>query len=140
MALTLYPNDGANSFITVAEADDYIAWSPLKSHWEALANEDKEIYLAVAYDRIDALPITLPSTISDCIKKSQALTALQDVVFGISTDTSKDGDIQSATVGTVSVVYRNSKPINVFPDFAVTCLNKYGAGIGSFGSIRLARG
>lgn len=54
---------GVDTYITVAEADqyvqeNYISSDPLRVQWEAMSENDKEVYLRKAFKQINSLPFT----------------------------------------------------------------------------------
>lgn len=134
MALTLviYPATDYNSFVTLAEADAIIESDVNYPTWAAETDDEvKKRYLITAFRNIVALNgLTLPATAEDCLKESQSLMAVHDIVNGISTASGTPGQIESAKVGPVEVKYTDGSPasdIGVFPAVVYKCLESYGA-------------
>jgi len=113
--LTIYPNNGWDSFVTVADADDFISTLTITSaSWLALVESDKEIYLRIATDTIlfgidlDTYPLEDP--ITECLPQATALIAHHDVINGISANAAEvnTGEVKSQKVGTLKVEYFES--------------------------------
>ena len=55
--------EGVDTYITIAEANDYVnkyflTTDPLRVQWDALPENDKEVYLRRSFDQINQLPFT----------------------------------------------------------------------------------
>ncbi len=138
--LILYPAMNADSFVTVLEADDYIATLTLHStEWMALSVADKEIYLRIAYRLINAgidYTVTpLPAVLPTCLYQAQALIALHDLTNGISANASgasSSGVIKKQKVASLEVEYFEPKDglasttTNPIPTSVRTCLSGLG--------------
>jgi len=107
MALTIYPDPAADSFVTVQQADLYISLLTMNSpEWTALAPDDKERLLRIAYrDIIDHTdPTKYPNPLPVCVSESQALMAVHDTVNNLSsgvTSTNTTGAIKKQKVGSI---------------------------------------
>jgi len=157
MALIIYPSDGADSFISLADATTVITENSLQaSQWTALTDANKEIYLRIAYTNItNAIsydledlngfldPLTYDAEYS-CLPKSQAIMAINDIVYQISAEINPStGLISKEKVGDLEVTYfhgantsskqLSSKNKNPFPSSVVKCLTAYGATISTSG-------
>ncbi len=155
--LTLYPNIGADSFISLDDATIIITANSLQSsQWIALTDANKEVYLRIAYTNIvnnisyditniDGYldPLTYIA-LDSCLPKSQAMMAIHDVVYQISSEINPNtGLISKEKVGDLEVTYvhgantsskqLSSKNKNMFPQSVVKCLTSYGANISSNG-------
>jgi len=135
MALVLYPDPNADSFVTVAEADDYISRLTLDfAQWDSLIEEDKERYLRIAYrDIIDNTdPDTYPDLLPECVGESQSLMASNDLIIGISSGTysAQSNLIKRNKVGSIEQEfysgYKLIKEPTRVPDQASTCLEELG--------------
>ena len=132
MALIIYPADGADSFVTVAEADSYIQTLTLNyDQWSILSESDKEIYLRIAYRFIieNTDSDLYPDPIPDCVGESQSLMAVHDLVNGLSsgTESAETGAIKKNKVGSIEqefydVKTQTSSYISRVPDNAQACL------------------
>ena len=163
--LTLYPAVGADSFISLADATTIITANSLQSsQWTALTDANKEVYLRIAYTNIvnnisyDTTslsgyldPLTYVA-LDSCLPKSQAMMAVHDVVYQISSEINPNtGLISKEKVGDLEVTYvhgantsskqLSSKNKNPFPSSVVKCLTTYGATIlsGGFTQSKLER-
>jgi len=152
MALIIYPTVGYDSYVSVVEADAII--SDLTMHstsWEALSTEDRERYLRIAMrtmeDGIDQTVNPLPlvgESLYSCMKESQALIALQDVVNNISAGgvTQTTGAVKKEKAGAVEVQYydvsggsSSSAPYPI-PKIAFSCLSAMGFTFPSTGGFK----
>jgi len=134
MALIIYPDPNADSFVTVAQADLYISMLTMNSvEWKALTPENQEILLRIAYrDIIDHTdPTTYPVPLPICVSEAQALMASHDNVNSISSGiatTSVTGAVKSQKVGSIAVSYYDSKTTSAarsvrrVPSSAYKCL------------------
>ena len=134
MALIIYPDPLADSFVSVAQAGLYISMLTMNgAEWAALPVTDQEILLRIAYnDIIDHTdPTTYPNPLPICVGESQALMSSHDNVNSISSGiaaTSVTGGIKSQRVGSIAVSYYDSKTtsatrsIRRVPNSAYKCL------------------
>lgn len=148
MALVIYPTTDYDSFVSIADANTIIEEYSLHNDlWSALSDAEKEVYLRVGTDRIFSVISTddtdeayLDSTVYDattsCLPKSNALMAIHDVVYGLSTSINPNkGLITKEKVGDLEVNYfqgysKNPKSgivTNPFPNIVKSCLETYGA-------------
>jgi hypothetical protein len=143
--LILYPNPGANTFVSLIDADSLAEQFLWYNTWSTLVDDEKSRYLIQAYRRILALPgISLPVAPEECINSAQVEIALWDNYNKISVTSSSTGEIKSAKVGPISVTYDVEGPTKVdveeIPDNAMWCLSSsYGANISSGVNINLER-
>jgi len=160
MALTIYPALGADSFISLADATTTITANSLQSsQWIALTDANKEVYLRIAYINIvnnisydiTSLsgyldPLTYVALYS-CLPKSQAMMAIHDVVYQISSEINPNtGLISKEKVGDLEVTYvhgantsskqLSSKNKYIFPSSIIKCITSYGAKISSNGFLQ----
>ena len=135
MALIIYPDQGADSFVTVSEADAYIALLTLDSvEWDALPTETREVYLRIAYrDIIDHTDsTTYPDPIPECVGESQSLMAVHDLVNNLSSgvEAAVTGAIKKNKVGSIEQEFYDttvtSKTTSRVPEGAETCLYELG--------------
>lgn len=111
MALVIFPTTNYNSFVSVADATDYITQYTLQyDAWNALDLIQQEALLRIAAMDLlnnsdsELFPI---DPIDDCIPMAQALMASQDATFGFS---SKDiekvtGALKREKVSVIEVEY-----------------------------------
>ena len=115
MALIIYPDPLADSFVTVPQADLYISMLTMNSgDWTALTPTDKEILLRIAYrDIIDhTVPAKYPKPLPICVAEAQALMAVHDTVNSISSGvaaTTVQGAIKKQKVGSVEQQFYDTK-------------------------------
>ena len=138
MALIIYPTADYDSFITVADATTAIGELTLHStQWTALTNAEKEVYLRIAFrnidDHVDQDDYPYPDPMTDCVGTSQALMAVQDVVYGFSasTSTAEVGSVKKEKVASLEIEYYDSKSntmkyAQIVPDMAKPCLETLG--------------
>lgn len=121
---------GDHSYITLVEAEAYLAEEINTTAWNALTDTEKENYLIVAYQYMQMLDMTLPDPVPDCVKQSQAIMANTDVNGGISMQTgTSEGQIKSVTADVVNVTYQDytAKTASRYDARVKTCLSAYGA-------------
>ena len=115
MALIIFPDPAADSFVTVAQADLYIQMLTMNSaQWMLVAPDDKERLLRIAYrDIIDHTdPKTYPNPLPVCVGESQALMAVHDTVNSLSTGVAKttvSGALKQSKVGSISQSFYDTK-------------------------------
>ena len=136
MALTLYPDPNADSFIDLTTASETIAKLTLHSaEWEALAPETQEVYLRTSYFYIvgNSDESLMPDPMYDCVLDAQAVMAARDLVAGITegeTSTSNTGAIKRQKAGSVEREFYdsniNSKTVSRVPSAYNTCLEQIG--------------
>ena len=138
MALIIYPTDSYDSFISVADATTVIDTLTLFStEWGAITDTEKEIYLRIAMrrivDGIDQDENPLPDPLPDCAGEAQALMAVQDVVYGISANTTTEstGSIKKQKVASLEIEYydttsQTTKMVSIIPAMARPCLEELG--------------
>ena len=135
MALVIYPTDDSDSFVTVADANDYISSLTLNSSdWSLLSDDDKERYLRIAYrDIIDHTdPATYADPLPECVGESQALMAVHDLVNNLSSGvvSAPTGPIRKNKVGSIEQEFFHTNErvgdINRVPDGAKACLSELG--------------
>lgn len=136
MAITIYPTTDYDSFVSVAEANTFISqYTLFTTQWSALTDEQKEVYLRIATQRIlNVVDGTLLEE-DTCLKSSCAVMAVRDLVFNISAGVNENkGLITKEKVGDVEVNYYqgNSSKVsslnkNPFSTEVKKCLAKYGA-------------
>lgn len=134
MALIIYPDPNADSFVTVAQADAYISALTLDSaQWDALSIEDRERYLRIAYRNIidNTDPTTYPDPLPSCVGESQSLMASNDMVNGLSSgaNQSTTGSIKRNKVGSIEQEFYDTNKVssvNIVPPTAQSCLSDLG--------------
>jgi hypothetical protein len=134
MALIIYPNDGYDSFISLADADALIASRyPLASKWVELTDSEREVYLRLHCNTILTTidKALLPET-AGCLAKANGIMAYNDVIYDISITVDRNnGLITKEKVGDVEVNYQqyrsNLSKKSVFNVEVKQCLGKYGA-------------
>ena len=115
MALIIYPDPAADSFVTLPQAELYISMLTMNSaDWVALTPEDQERLLRIAYrdirDHTD--PKTYPKPLPICVSEAQALMAVHDTVNSISSgiaSTTVQGAIKKQKVGSVEQQFYDTK-------------------------------
>ena len=133
MALIVYPDPNADSFVTVQQADLYISTLTLNGNdWNALDTETKEVYLRIAYRNIidNTDPTTYPDPLPVCVGEAQSLMAVHDLVNGLSegTVTAEKGAIRSQKVGSIEQSFYDVKgyiengTVSRLPEAAKPCL------------------
>lgn len=133
---------GTNSYITLVEAESYLAEEINTVAWNALDDTTKENYLIVAYNYIQTLGMTVPDPTPDCVKQSQARMANIDVNNGISMSLStSEGDIKKVVADVVSVEYvdNTAKSASRYDALIKGCFKEYGATFSSNNAPRLVR-
>ena len=136
MALILYPTADYDSFITVADATTVIQGYTLHgSVWSALSVAEQEVYLRIAarniIDHVDQELTPFPDEMPVCVGDAQALMAIQDVVYGFSTETTAEefGSIKKEKVASLETEYYDtnaSKTAQRVPSMAQPCLEDIG--------------
>ncbi len=134
MSLILYPDPAADSFVSVVEADGYIALYTLNSaEWIALPVDTKEQLMRIAYrDIIDHTdPTTYPTPLPVCVGEAQALMASHDNINSISSgvaSTTVSGALRSQKVGSLEQSFYDTKTTSAsrtlsrIPSIAYKCL------------------
>lgn len=86
MALTVYPTETYDSFISLVDALDVITKNSVHlASWTALTDAQQEVYLRIATSKILAvIDLSLLDGTDACLVKSCALMAIRDVVYAIS--------------------------------------------------------
>jgi len=152
MALIIYPTVGADSFISVADADVVIANNSLQSEqWIALTEPIKEVYLRIAFTRImqaiahtdegeGYLDEATYDPLISCLPDANALMAIHDLSYGLSSDINPNtGLISKEKVGSLEVTYFHGNPMHqvssrktsYYPSSVVPCINGYGGNVTS---------
>ena len=139
MPLIIHPATGADSFVTVAQADLYISLLTMNSaEWTAIAPDDKERLLRIAFrDIIDHTdPTTYPTPLPACVGESQAMMAIHDSINNLSSgvvNTSVTGAIKQKKVGSISQSFYDTKTtggtkgkVYRVPDGAWKCMQSLG--------------
>ena len=115
MALIIYPTADYDSFVSVANADDYISSLTVYSaDWTALSTDDKERYLRIALrtivSGIDTDTYPLPDPMLTCAAEAQSLIAIHDLVNGLSTSKeTSTGAIRRNKVGSIEQEFFEGK-------------------------------
>jgi len=115
MPLIIYPAIGADSFVSVAQADLYIGLLTMNSaEWTAVAPDDKERLLRIAYrDIVDHTdPKTYPNPLPICVSEAQALMAVHDSVNSLSSGvaaTTVSGALKKQKVGQIEQQFYDTK-------------------------------
>ena len=115
MALIIYPDPAADSFVTLPQAELYISLLTMNStDWTTLSPDDQERLLRIAYrDIIDHTdPKTYPKPLPICVSEAQALMAVHDTVNSISSGvaaTTVQGAIKKQKVGSVEQQFYDTK-------------------------------
>lgn len=149
MALTIYPTEGYDSFISLADAGVVINENSLSStEWFALTNTVKEVYLRLATTRIlqaidEDLLVGYDATLS-CLPETTAMMAVHDLTYGLSSDINPNlGTITKEKVGDLEVQYKQrdgakGRVTSIFPSIVIPCLQTYGAKISNGGFYQTA--
>ncbi len=131
--LTIYPAVGYDSFVSEVDADAVIASYTVDSaQWLALSQGDKEIYLRIATSTIkagiDLATYPLPDPAPPCLADATALTAVHNLVNGLSASAAAKsaGEVKKQKVGSLEVEYFESgnvsRSTNWIPALARNCL------------------
>ncbi len=147
MAMVVYPTESYDSFITVAEADTTILKYTLNTaSWEALSDSNKEAYLRIAFSVIvDGLEDIPDDPVSDCLKGSQALNAVHDLLNGVSNPLSIESAVKKEEAGQVKVEYFEPASAKVSDSYihplSIKCLSdlEYNFPLSGFGQTTLGR-
>ena len=151
MALTLYPDQNTDSFITVAQADTIIATYTLDSvKWLTLPTDQREVLLRIAYAYIidNTDPTMYPDPMVACVGEAQALMASHDNVNSLSggqTSTATKGALKKQKVGVIErqfydVAGKSTRgTVSRVPDMAKSCLESLGFAVPSTGQTHLGR-
>jgi len=146
MALTIYPDSGYDSFISISDADTIITENSIQSSsWLSLDDATKEVYLRIAFSNIyDVISTDSNSDIgyldidtyvstNSCLPKTNAMMAIHDLSYGLSSEINPNmGTITKEKVGDLEVQYQHDykergRVSNRFPNSVKSCLNYYGA-------------
>lgn len=126
--LTIYPDEGYDSFCSLSDADSLIiANIPAAQHllWDALTDEGKEIELRQA-TTIIKYRIELPATLEEPLQLATAYLANSSVGTNM-TDEDGSNDIKSKEI--VDVVktefFGTKKDSNALPDMVTMLLAQY---------------
>lgn len=143
MALTIYPSEGYDSFISAEDANTFLEANSM--YYDTCVGKhpdiaEQEVMLRIATRRIlDVIDISLlpTDTTPTCIAESCAFMAIHDCWYQISLDqNSNKGVITKEKVDGLEINYQHkynatAKLMNPFPSNVVKCLNSYGANITS---------
>jgi hypothetical protein len=131
-ALTIYPAQDANSFLSRQDAEDILDYSIQAELWDALSDDDQKRRLIAAYTEILlVLPLKVIETFpvemippQGCLPKAQALMAMQGL---INEDNSELQRIKSERLGPMQTVYQDNAMLSpsVFTPEVIDCLDKY---------------
>lgn len=115
MALTLYPIDGYDTFVSLTDATEYISKYTLQiESWSAFDITTKEALLRIAAQRLlsnsDELLFPI-NPIPECVPIAQALMASQDGKYGFSSGLIYDGKgtTKREKVSVIEVEYYDTK-------------------------------
>lgn len=140
MALVLYPTDGYNAFISLADCNTFLTENVPTSQralWDALTDPDKELYIKQATLLIKN-KITLPDTLEDDLQHATAYLANYSVDKDM-LNSSNDSNLKRKRVEGVidKEWFSPTKSDNNFPDIVDLLLSSYGAvSDGSFTFVR----
>jgi len=138
MALIIYPDPLADSFVTLPQAELYISMMTLNgAEWKALMPDHQEQLLRIAYrDIIDHTdPKKYPNPMPICVAEAQALMAVHDHINSLSggaTSTATTGAVKKQKVGPVEREFYDvggkvsSGKVYRVPDMAKKCLEGIG--------------
>ena len=134
MALIIYPDALADSFITVANATTVINTLTLnEADWALLSVASQEILLRIAFnDIIDHTnPTTYPDPIDACVGEAQALMAVHDTVNSISGGAvTTTQQIKKQKAGPIEREFFESataiRATSAVPNSAQACLSRLG--------------
>ena len=145
MALTIYPEDNFDSYVTLADADTYAPLYILDTtNWDALSDTQKEFYLRQATYLIKP-KITDPDSLSysetDYMKNLEIATTLlaeYSINNNVLTD-DESGNLKRKNItGVIDKEWFNpSAPSNAFPAYIATLLSDYG--FSGSGSLKIER-
>ena len=135
--LVVYPIDGFDSFISLDDANKFIANnSVFNNQWTELSDEKKEVFLRISTRRIlDVIDTTLLNGDTDiCLVNASASMAVRDLVFNISAGVNENkGAIIKEKVEGIEVQYYHDSRTSIgaldknpYRD-VVNCLNSFGA-------------
>ncbi len=139
ITLIIYPTQGANSFVTLEEAntisEQFIGYEKFQNKTD---EERKRLLIAAYYKIIDLNSIDLPEAPESCINEAQVEIAVYDNYYDLAIDTQV---IQKAKVGPIQVEYSEStSQISAWPSRAKSCLTQsYNAQIQGSNNIPLYR-
>ena len=140
MSLTIYPTEGYDSFVSVADATSFLEKNSMY-YAECVAKypdeSSQEVLLRIATRRIiDTIDMSLfpVDSVPLCISEATSLMAIHDCWYGLSvSQNDNQGLVSREKVGDLEVEYdhRNTKTkakvTSPFPDSVRTCLSNYGA-------------
>ena len=129
MALTIYPTDNYDAFISIVDCDTYLTSNIIGSQrilYDALIDSDKEIYIRQATTLIGQR-ITLPDTLEDDLKAATAYLVNYSVGLDM-TNANKSSNVKVKNiVGVISTEYfASGAASNAFPDIVTSFLSTYG--------------
>ena len=138
MALVIFPDPAADSFVSLPQAELYISMLTLNgAEWALLTPDHQEQLLRIAYrDIIDHTdPTKYPTPPPVCVAESQALMAVHDHINALSggaTSTATTGALKESKVGPISQSFYDTKTASSggkvyrVPDMAMKCLEGIG--------------
>ncbi len=134
MAVTIiiYPADGANSFISIADADSIIEASLGYAQWAALSEDNKARWLIYAYEKINVIPTFVPPVdlVGSCLPRANAYLAIYSLSYNLNI-VGGEQQVRIDKVGTLTTEYFKNEQldrltIDEFPIPVVQCLADYG--------------
>lgn len=145
LELVIYPADGANSFISLVDANAIILASLDHALWGALVMEDKMRWLMFTYEKFFLLKDFVPPTdlVDSCLPTAQAKTAVHSLVYSLN-ELKPEQQTRIDEMGPLSIEYFKNEQldrlsIDDFPETVLPCLELYGvtsanvaSGLGSF--------
>ena len=124
--LVEYPNNGWDSFCSVADADTIITnYVPDSTSWLALTEPQKEVYLRQATETVKGYVLCLPDTLEDDLKKATAYTANYSIDTPTATDSGKGNIKSKEIVDVVKTEWFNPTKANILPDNVLVLLKQY---------------
>jgi len=145
MPLIIYPDANADSFISVADATTTIEQFTLDSAlWTVHTIPEQEALLRIAYqDIIGNSQSPLPTPLPACVPNAQALMAVWDSKYGISSDTRTNSQVKKNKVGQIEQEFfynrAASKTASRVPDTVRSCLEQIGYSFPKMGQLHLGR-
>ena len=149
ISLIIYPAPGANSFVSLGDAESYIEPLINYSSWSSLSDDDKARRLIFAYEKFFLLKDFVPPAdlIDSCLPEAQSRLAVYSLVYGTD-NIAGEQQVRKEQLGPMLTEYFKNEGLDRlgvedFPPIVVTCLAQYGVKnpntIGVVGAIRKTR-
>jgi hypothetical protein len=149
VTLVVYPAVGANTFVDLTDADNYINQLINYAKWDALSQDDKSRRLIDVYGRFFLVKDFVPPSdlTNNCLPQAQSIAAAYILEYGIADDSPKQ-QVRVERFGPVhQEFFKNASSdgldLSEFPPMTWVCLEAHGGQrpetVGVVGSFRSTR-